>query len=497
MRLEEIIKDIPDLRLSGNSAVPIGAVSNDSRRVGKGALFFAFAGQKADGNEFIRSALEKGAAAVASDHPAPPWFAAEFPGAAWVSAPDLLPAFSKAAAAFHGHPSRDFALIGVTGTKGKTTTSWILENIYALAGANPGLVGTISHRAAGRTIAKAENTTPPPHELHGLFRIMSDAGASTVIMEVSSHALALHRADEAAFDTAVFTNLQHDHLDFHKNRENYFRAKLKLFELLAASPKKDKSAVLNADDERTEEILKALRPGIRPLTYGVDRTADLTAEKIELLRDRTVFELRAAGTVRRTAIQLPGRHNVYNALAAIAAAFSRGVPLETAAKGAETLASVPGRLERVVKDRPFSVFVDYAHTETALSNVLSTLAAMPHKRIITVFGCGGDRDRTKRAPMGSTAAAMSSQVIVTSDNPRSEDPAVILADIEEGLRGKFSNYSLIPDRRTAIFEAINRARPGDIVLIAGKGHEDYQILKTGTVHFDDRETAAEALEKWT
>jgi len=495
MRLEEIFEGIPGARIIGDANRDISGITNDSRKVKKGELFFAITGQKTDGSIYVREALEKGAAAAATDKPVPGELAAAFPETAWVSVPRVLEAFSGASSAFYGNPSRRFTLIGITGTNGKTTTAYLLESIYDLFEAKPGVIGTINYRVGGEVISKASNTTPPAHDLHSLFRTMADAGAAAVIMEVSSHALALERADAAAFDVAVFTNLQRDHLDFHKDRETYFKAKLKLFKLLADSPKKNRSAVVNADEEKTGEILSFLSKGVTPVTYGIDKPADFRADKIEILQDRSVFELNTLETRRKVTLRLLGRHNIYNALAAIAAAVAADVPLETAVKGAENLKNVPGRLERVALGQPFSVFVDYAHTDAALENVLSNLAKLPHGRIITVFGCGGDRDRTKRAPMGKAAASMSDFAIVTSDNPRSEDPARIFSDIEAGLKGGFSNYSLIPDRKTAITKAVELARPGDIVLIAGKGHEDYQILNDRTIHFDDRETAAEAIKE--
>jgi UDP-N-acetylmuramoyl-L-alanyl-D-glutamate--2,6-diaminopimelate ligase len=495
MRLKEIFEGTLGARITGSGECEISGITNDSRKVEKGNLFFAITGYKTDGSIYIREALEKGAAAVAMDRPLPGELAEAFPKAAWVGVPEILPAFSKAASAFYGHPSRRFTLIGVTGTNGKTTTAYLIESIYALAGAKPGVLGTIDYRVDGKVIAKAANTTPLAHDLHSLFKSMGDAGATAVAMEVSSHALALKRADEAAFDAAVFTNLQRDHLDFHKDRDNYFKAKLKLFSLLAASPKKTKFAVINYDDDKAGEILASLDSRVTAVTYALDKPADFRAENAEILQDRTIFELNAQGARLRVTLRLLGRYNIYNALAAIAAAVSCGVPLETAVKGAQALKNVPGRLERVELGQPFSVFVDYAHTDAALENVLSNLAKLPHRKIITVFGCGGDRDRTKRAPMGRAAASMSDQAIVTSDNPRGEDPSRIFSDIEEGLKGYFSNYTLIPDRKTAIVKAVELAQPGDIVLIAGKGHEDYQILKDRTIHFDDRETAAEAIRE--
>ena len=493
MTLKEIIEDIKGVKVVGEQRTDIEGIANDSRKVKRGGLFFAVTGRKEDGNTYIRSALEKGAAAIVTDKPVPAELTEAFPKITWLQVRDVLKAFSKAAAAFYGHPSRRFALIGITGTNGKTTTAYLLENIYTLAGARPGVIGTIDYRVGGEVLAKAANTTPLAHDLHALFNSMADAGAKAVVMEVSSHALALNRADEAAFDTAVFTNLQRDHLDFHNDRESYFKAKLRLFQLLSASPKKNRNAVVNSDEEKADEILSALDSNVAAVTYGIDKPADFRAEKIEILQDRTIFELSARGTRRRVTLNLLGRYNIYNALAAIAAAVSAGVPLETAVKGAETLNNVPGRMERVELGQPFSVFVDYAHTDAALENVLSNLAKMPHGKIITVFGCGGDRDRTKRSPMGKAAASMSDCAIVTSDNPRGEDPARIFSDIEAGLKGSFSNYIMIPDRKTAIVKAVELAQAGDIVLIAGKGHEDYQILKDRTIHFDDREAAHEAI----
>jgi len=495
MLLKEILKEIPANRIAGPGDADIPGITNDSRIVKKGGLFFAVTGLKEDGNKYIQSAILNGAAAIVTSGPVPPELAAAHPRITWVSVTDVLEAFSKASSQFYGHPSRRFKLIGITGTNGKTTTAYLLENIYSLAGALPGVIGTIDYRVGGKVISKAANTTPLAGELHSLFRLMADAGAAAVIMEVSSHALALKRADEAAFDVAVFTNLQRDHLDFHRDRETYFKAKLRLFKLLAASPKKSKSAVVNADEDRAGEILSALSDSLTPVTYGIDKPADFKADNADILQDRTIFELTARGTRRRVTLRLLGRYNIYNALAAIAASVSAGVPLETAVRGVETLTNVPGRLERVELGQPFGVFVDYAHTDAALENVLANLRKMPHSKIITVFGCGGDRDRTKRAPMGKAAASLSDYAIITSDNPRGEDPARIFADIQTGLKDTFANYTLIPDRKSAITKAVEMAQAGDIILIAGKGHEDYQILKDHTIHFDDREAAAEAIRK--
>ncbi|OGR64868.1 MAG: UDP-N-acetylmuramoyl-L-alanyl-D-glutamate--2,6-diaminopimelate ligase [Elusimicrobia bacterium GWB2_63_22] len=475
----------------------VSSVLNDSRLAGPGSLFFALPGARTDGSLFIRQALERGAAAVITAAPVPPETASAFPHAAFLTAPDLNRALSKAAANFHGHPSSRLKVYGITGTKGKTTTAYLLENILLGQGLSPGVIGTIDYRVGGKVIAAAANTTPLAHTLQELLAGMAAAGASSVVMEVSSHALALGRVEDVDFDCAVFTNLQRDHLDFHKDRESYFLAKARLFDLLERSPKKDKYAVINADDERAPWLLKKLAGRVRTVTFGIENEADFRAADVEILADMTRFTLKTPAGEIPVRLNLLGRHNVYNALAAIAAAAGGGVDARAAAGGAGALANVPGRLQRVDAGQDFTVFVDYAHTDASLENVLSGLGLMPHRRIITVFGCGGDRDRTKRAPMGAVACALSDLAIVTSDNPRSEDPMAIIDDIEKGIVDKFTNFEIIPDRRHAIEAAVAQAAKGDIVLIAGKGHETYQILKDSTIHFSDAETAAAAIRKKT
>ncbi|OGR68665.1 MAG: UDP-N-acetylmuramoyl-L-alanyl-D-glutamate--2,6-diaminopimelate ligase [Elusimicrobia bacterium GWC2_61_19] len=471
----------------------ITAVVNDSRQAGPGALFFALPGTKTSGEVFIRQALEKGAAAVISAADAPAPARAAFPDAVFLRTGDLSLALSKAAANFYGQPSARLKIFGITGTKGKTTTAYLLESVLARAGARPGVVGTIDYRVDGRVLAAAANTTPFAHTLQELLSKMVSAGAAAAVLEVSSHALALGRVEDVAFDVAAFTNLQRDHLDFHKDRESYFSAKARLFELLARSPKKDRCAVINADDERAPALIEGLGGKLRIITFAIDAPADLRAENIEVREDHSSFTLVAGGERLPVRLNLLGRHNIYNALTALASAAAGGIALRAAVGGVEALKNVPGRLERVDAGQDFTVFVDYAHTDAALENVLSGLKLLPHARIITVFGCGGDRDRTKRAPMGKVSCGLSDIAIVTSDNPRTEDPAQIFADIELGIKGQFDNYEIIPDRGTAIARAVAQARKGDIILIAGKGHETYQILKDRTVHFSDTEAATAAI----
>ncbi|MDD5210159.1 MAG: UDP-N-acetylmuramoyl-L-alanyl-D-glutamate--2,6-diaminopimelate ligase [Elusimicrobiales bacterium] len=473
----------------------ITAVINDSRLAGPGALFFALPGAKTDGANFMRQALEKGASAVISGVEAPPELCAAYPAAVFFKAVDLPAALSKTASNFYGHPSSRLKVFGITGTKGKTTTAYLLESILRLAGSRPGVIGTIDYRVDGRVLAQASNTTPLAHTLQELLAKMVAADALTAVLEISSHALALGRADDVDLDCAVFTNLQRDHLDFHKDRESYFQAKARLFDLLERSPKNEKCAVINADDERAPWLIKRLKGKVKTLTFGIENGADFRAGGVEVLESMTRFTLKAGAEVLPVKLSLLGRHNIYNALAAIAAAAAGGYNLRAAIDGVEALANVPGRLERVDLGQPFTVFVDYAHTDAALENVLSNLRLMPHGRIITVFGCGGDRDRTKRGPMGAVSCSLSDLAIVTSDNPRTEDPAQIFSDIEKGIAGKFANYEIIPDRKTAIAKAVAAAEKGDIILIAGKGHETYQVLKDRTIHFSDTEEAAAAIKE--
>ena len=468
----------------------ITSVVNDSRQAGPGALFFALPGAKTDGAMFIRQALEKGAAAVISAGEPPAEIRAAFPGAALLKAGEISSALSRISAAFYGRPSGRLKVFGITGTKGKTTTAYLLESALRLAGSRPGVIGTIDYRIDGKVIAQAANTTPLAHTLQELLARMAAADSLTAVMEVSSHALALGRVEDVDFDCAIFTNLQQDHLDFHKDRESYFQAKARLFDLLERSPKKDKCAVINADDERAGWLLKRLKGKVRTVTFGIENSADFRAADIEILETMTRFSLKAGAETLPVKLNLLGRHNIYNALAAIAAAASAGgLRLRAAADGVQALANVPGRLERVEAGQDFTVFVDYAHTEAALESVLSNLGLLPHN------GCGGDRDRTKRAPMGAVACALSDLAIITSDNPRSEDPLAIIDDIEQGVTDKYSNFEVLPDRGDAIEKAILQARKGDIVLIAGKGHETYQILKDKTIDFSDTQTAAAAIRK--
>jgi UDP-N-acetylmuramoyl-L-alanyl-D-glutamate--2,6-diaminopimelate ligase len=428
-----------------------------------------------------------------------------------VTVPSTLAALASLSARFYGRPSEKLKVVGVTGTNGKTTTTYMIERVLRAARLSAGVIGTVEYRWGGKT-EQAPNTTPFSSDLQALLARMRKDRVTHVAMEVSSHALELHRVDDVAFEAAVFTNLTRDHLDFHGTMENYFEAKAKLFDKLAEGQKggKRRFAIINSDDPWSEKLLARLKTD--RLTYGVRKPADLFARDIELAAEGTSFLLAAQGKDHPVRLQTVGLHNVYNALAAAGACLALGLPAAAVRKGLAALPGVPGRLERVSRpgkeapsdkpgrrssgDAPFSVFVDYAHTDDALRNVLQALRPLTRGRLIVVFGCGGDRDRTKRPLMGEAAATLADRVIITSDNPRTEDPAKITLDIEVGARRVTTDrYEIVLQREQAIEKAVRAARKGDVVLIAGKGHETYQIFKDRTIDFDDRVVAREALRR--
>jgi UDP-N-acetylmuramoyl-L-alanyl-D-glutamate--2,6-diaminopimelate ligase len=406
---------------------------------------------------------------------------------------DSLGAMGLVSDAFYGHPSGEMAVIGVTGTNGKTTITYLLEKIFMTAGLNCGVIGTINYRLGNR-LWPAARTTPLAPDLQRLLREMTNAGARSVVMEVSSHALALKRVDGINFRAGVFTNLTRDHLDFHKTMKEYFKAKARLFQLLREGKEpENKTAIINADDSWGSKLLTQART--RVLTYGMNPSCDLRAASVKLDTSGTHFEFHHRGRNLPVRMKLLGQHNVYNALAAIGAALAAGIDEAAAVAGVESLQGVPGRLEKIGNGKDPVVLVDYAHTEDALQRALETVRTFKPRRLIVVFGCGGDRDRGKRPPMGETAARLADRVIVTSDNPRSEDPRKIILDIEVGIRKvRTEGYEIYPDRAEAIHKAITGAGAGDVVLIAGKGHETTQIYADRTVPFDDREVARAVLQ---
>ena len=458
----------------------------DSRQAAPGALFFALRGVRAEGNQFVAQAAELGATTIVSDAASA---ACALP---FIQVPDARAALADMAAAFHDHPAAKLKVMGVTGTNGKTTTAFLLKHLLDADQRRCGLVGTIKY-CIGDTEIDAPRTTPESADLQDLLAQMVDAGSKAVAMEVSSHALVQQRVRGIEFDTAVFTNLTQDHLDYHKTMEAYFEAKALLFKNLGAQTKKKGKALLNADDRHGHLLKERLtKKKVPVITYGLGASADFRATDVKFDATGSSFHLQAKGRSYLVRTPLIGSFNIYNALAALAAASSMGMELRAAVAALAQAPQVPGRLQRVPAKRSFQVFVDYAHTDDALRNVLRTLRELNPNRLITVFGCGGDRDRAKRPLMAAAAEELSDWSILTSDNPRSEDPLAILADIRAGLRG--TRHEEIPDRETAIRQAVERAAAGDIVLIAGKGHETSQEFATGKVPFDDVVVARRAIE---
>jgi len=471
-----------DQRLSA----PCRGVTYDSRRVQTGSVFVALRGLKSDGVDFAPRAIAAGAAAVVAER------APEAPiDVPWVVVKDARLALAWLAAEFSGHPSREMRVVGITGTNGKTTTGYVLNSIFEAAGVRCGLMGTVVYRVGLQEIS-ATRTTPEAPELQELMRQMVNAGCGACVMEVSSHALSLRRADGIHFAAGVFTNLTRDHLDFHEDMENYFVAKRRLFEMLPP----DAPGAVNMDDPRGAAVAEV---AVRPVTYAVNRAADVTSGPLSLSLEGLAFDARTPQGTVRVRSQLVGRPNVYNILAAISVATALDLPLEAIERGVSRLEGVPGRFERVSSSRDdITVVVDYAHTDDALRNLLETARPLAARRLITVFGAGGERDRTKRPLMGMVAARLSDVVVITSDNPRTEDPNRIIDEVNRGAqpetRQRGASLVTVVDRRRAILHAVDQALPGDVVLVAGKGHEKFQEIAGESVPFDDVVVAREALE---
>ena len=465
----------------------IRQVACDSRKVQPRALFFALHGAKADGNAFIRDAVSRGAVAIASEDVAP---AAMPSSVVWIRVKDARKALAIAAANFFGHPGQALQLAAVTGTNGKTTTTSLIDSIVKASGAKTGLFGTIAyHTPVGDYVAP--NTTPESVDLQGFFAEIRDAGGRFAVLEASSHSLAMDRLWGCHFAAAVFTNLTREHMDYHKTFEDYFAAKLRLFEGTGAGAAD--AAVLNSDDEYGKRLAGLAKNAI---TYGLDSGAQLTTKKFQLTFSGLAFTAQTPNGKIDIESSLVGRINVYNILAAIGAAQALGLPNEVIASGVRNLKNVSGRFQPIAMGQPFLVVVDYAHTDDALQNLIRTARELnPKGRIITLFGCGGEKDRTKRPVMGEVAGRLSDLTILSSDNPKSEDPLKIISDIVVGLQKTHGKYIIEPDREKAIGLAIDQARAGDILLLAGKGHENYQILADRTLEFDDREVARRALRE--
>ncbi len=463
----------------------ISSLSYDSRLAGTGSLFFALPGSRTNGAEFARQAAEKGSAAVVTESE---------PGdcsCPVIRVSDARAAMADIAATFHGHPDRSMKCAGVTGTNGKTTTAFLMKHLLDSASLRSGLIGTVKYIVGSEEIS-APRTTPESTDLQELMARMRDGGSKAVAMEVSSHAMVQHRVRGIEFDAAVFTNLTQDHLDYHRTMDAYFEAKALLFEGLASQTGKKGKAIINADDRHGHLLMEKLgKKAVKTVTFGRGVGADFRASAIHFDGTGSVFQLDAKRKSFLVRVPLIGLFNVYNVLGALAAATACGVELRGAIAALASAPQVPGRLERVPAKRNFHVFVDYAHTDDALRNVLRTLKELKPSRLITVFGCGGDRDRAKRPLMAAAAEEFSDWTILTSDNPRREDPEAILADVTAGMRG--TSYEKITDRENAIRQAVGIAEAGDIVLIAGKGHENYQEFADRRITFDDVEVAGKAM----
>ena len=465
----------------------VSCVASDSRRAVKDSLFVALSGTSVDGHDFIAEAIGKGARAVViqQDRAAFIKVPAELKERAlFITVPRTHKALGELAAEFYGRPSSKVRVAGITGTNGKTTVSYLIEAMLLKAGYLPAVIGTVNYRFKGRSMP-AGNTTPGPLEIQKMLADIAREHGTHLVMEVSSHALHQERTEGVDFSSAIFTNLTQDHLDYHGTMEGYFAAKLKLFQGLTKSA----FAVINNDQEQADRIKKATRAKV--VTYGIDKAADVRAQGMRFSAHGTEFTAEAGSHTVYVRSSLIGRHNVYNMLAAIAWGTEEGVLPQTMAEALADFTCVPGRLQRVEWEGEFSVFIDYAHTDDALKNVITSLRQLKPSRIIVVFGCGGDRDRSKRPKMGQVASELADFCFITSDNPRSEEPADIAEDIRKGIRK--DNYRVVIDRKEAINSALLSARAGDIVLIAGKGHENYQVYKGKTIPFDDLRVTHECL----
>jgi UDP-N-acetylmuramoyl-L-alanyl-D-glutamate--2,6-diaminopimelate ligase len=463
----------------------IRQVASDSRNVKPRALFFALHGAQSDGNAFVRDAVSRGAAAIASEETVPAFIPSSV---AWIRVREARKVLAVTAANFFEHPAEALQLVAVTGTNGKTTTSSLVDAIVKASGAKTGLFGTIAyHTPLGEY--PAPNTTPESVDLQGFLAEIRAAGGRFAVLEASSHSLAMERLWGCHFAAAVFTNLTREHMDYHKTFEDYFAAKKKLFEGTGAGA--PDVAVINADDEYGKRLTGLAKKAV---TYGLESDADITTKKFQLTFNGLAFTAQTPNGKLQVASSLVGRINVYNILAAIGAAQALGLSTEIIQDGIRSLESVAGRFQRIDLGQPYFVVVDYAHTDDALENLIRTARELnPKGRIITLFGCGGGKDRTKRPVMGEVTGRLSDLTILSSDNPRTEDPLKIISDIIVGLQKTSGKYLIEPDREKAIGAAMDEARAGDIVLLAGKGHENYQILADRTLEFDDRDVARRAL----
>ena len=482
MKLAEIISDCEIITTKGDLDVEIGEIRYDSRKVESGDMFIAIVGFQTDGHNYVAQAIEQGAKVVVIEEGKIDISLIRDDITVIVTS-NTRRFMAMSACNYYNHPSRDFKLVGITGTKGKTTTAYMIKSILEKAGRKVGLIGTIANMI-GSDEVESSRTTPESVDLQHLFRQMADAGCDVVVMEVSSHALYLDRVYGSSFDMGVFTNLSEDHLDFHKTFDNYLAAKAILFTMC-------KEGFVNVDDMYARRLMDMATCPIT--TYGVDNNPFVSARDIIITNTYSDFKVSMNRTLQRIKVPIPGRFTVYNALAAICVTAKLGASIEAMITGLEAV-QVPGRSEVVPSTKEFVVMVDYAHTPASLEGILRAVKSYTRGRVICVFGCGGDRDPFKRPMMGEISGKLADITYITTDNPRSEDPAKIIGEIEEGIKKTKGEYKMVQNRKKAIEQAIRRARRGDLVLIAGKGHETYQEVNGVKNHFDDREVAANVLK---
>jgi UDP-N-acetylmuramoyl-L-alanyl-D-glutamate--2,6-diaminopimelate ligase len=486
LTLHDLLQGIEPVRITGEISLEITGIHYDSRKIEPGFLFVCISGLKTDGHLYIKEAVKNGAAAVITEKEVP-----IIEGIAFVQVSDSRQAMPVIAANFFKHPSKELRVIGVTGTNGKTTVTHLIKAILEARGEKTAIIGTL-YAKVGDQQKEFGHTTPESLEIQEFIRLSLDEGSRYVVMEVSSHALELHRVDSVDFDAAVFTNLTQDHLDYHLDMESYKNAKLKLFTRMKGYEKK--FSIINADDKWAEFFIA--EAGENCITYGIHNSADVQAYNIKTSLKGSSFTVKYRGSSWQVKIKLMGMFSIYNALSAIAFALREQIPPDIIVNALGKVSGVPGRFETIDCGQNFTVVVDYAHTPDGLENILTTGKEIVENRLITVFGCGGDRDRTKRPLMGEIAARLSDFCVVTSDNPRSEEPEAIIAEIVQGLeKVDTCRYAIIPDRREAIRHAIFLARKGDLVIIAGKGHETYQLVKGKVLDFDDRKIAAQFIKE--
>jgi UDP-N-acetylmuramoyl-L-alanyl-D-glutamate--2,6-diaminopimelate ligase len=498
--LQELISSLDSMKIEGNLQCEVVSITEDSRQVKPGSVFVAIKGEHQDGHQFVTQAQIQGAVGVVVEEDVIGGLESSQGGksSAVIRVKNSRKTLGLLAARVHGIPSSQLKMVGVTGTNGKTTVTHLAKSLLEVQGHHVGLLGTVGY-VFGKELRVASHTTPAPVELQDMLRAMVNAGMDIAVMEVSSHALALDRVAGCEFDIVVFTNLTQDHLDFHHTMEDYFQAKLRLFTEYVDRRQKagPKRALINADDERAPIILRHC--SIPTWTFGLHAQADIQAKAIYLTLGETHFLVNSPLGQLTITSRLVGEHNVSNMLAAIGIGLEMGMTIPMIERAVQSVSNVPGRFERIDEGQAFTVVVDYAHTEDALYRLLRAAKDIKQGRIITLFGCGGDRDSGKRPKMGKVAARNSDLVIVTSDNPRTENPQTILTQIEHGIQSlpqeERCPYRIIPDRAEAIYAAVAEAKARDLVLIAGKGHEDYQVIGTKKNHFDDREEARKAIHQ--